>query len=300
MTQPNRSTTAGRVYLDLQAQARREHRPTDELLVFYVLERFLYRLSRSPHRDRLVLKGGMLLAAFHERRPTGDVGLLARATPNNVDSIAQLVREVIAATDVDDGVVYELEQLHSQVIREGETYAGVRVVVPARVARANHPLRVDINVGDPITPKPIELDYPALLGSSFRVVSYPLVSVLAEKIVTMIDRGDATTRERDFADVLLITTRHNIDAGQLSSAISATAAHRGSDIQPLTQILIDLAAERQNYLQRSGLTPTLPSIYEQAIADVARFADPVLAGSVQSGRWDSSGRTWITGQSQDT
>jgi hypothetical protein len=246
----------------------------------------------------------MLLAAFHERRPTRDVDLLARATPNDVDSITQLVRDVIAAIEVDDGVIYELTQLRSQVIREGETYAGVRVVVPARVARANHPLRVDINVGDPVTPKPIELDYPALLGSSFRVVSYPLVSVLAEKIVTMIDRGDATTRERDFADVLLITTRHHIDAGQLSAAILATASHRGSSVQPLIQILIDLAAERQNnwqrYLQRSGLTPILPSTYQQAIAEIANFADPILSGTVQSGRWDPSLKTWIESRSQDT
>ena len=68
MTRPTRATSAGRAYLDLQARARRERRLTEELLVLYVLERFLFRLSRSPHRSRLVLKGGMLLAAFEERR----------------------------------------------------------------------------------------------------------------------------------------------------------------------------------------------------------------------------------------
>ena len=62
MSQPTRQTTTGRVYLDLRARARREGRPTDELLVLYVLERFLYRLSLSSHRSRFVLKGGMLLA----------------------------------------------------------------------------------------------------------------------------------------------------------------------------------------------------------------------------------------------
>jgi hypothetical protein len=70
MTRPARDTTAGRVYLDLQRKARAEARGTDELLVLYVLERFLYRLSISEFRDQFVLKGGMLLAAFDERRPT--------------------------------------------------------------------------------------------------------------------------------------------------------------------------------------------------------------------------------------
>ena len=80
MSRPTRATSGGRAYLSLQARARSEGRPTGELLVLYVLERFLYRLSVSEHRDRLVLKGGMLLAAFDERRPTGDVDLLARSS----------------------------------------------------------------------------------------------------------------------------------------------------------------------------------------------------------------------------
>ena len=75
MSQPSRDSTAGRAYLDLQARARREGRPTDELLVLYILERFLYRLSVSVHRNRFVLKGGVLLAAFDVRRPTRDIDL---------------------------------------------------------------------------------------------------------------------------------------------------------------------------------------------------------------------------------
>lgn len=84
MNIPSRDSKAGQVYLDLQAKARREHRPTDELFEMYVLERFLYRLSLSAYRNRLVLKGGMLLAAFDDRRPTRDVDLLARATTSEL------------------------------------------------------------------------------------------------------------------------------------------------------------------------------------------------------------------------
>jgi hypothetical protein len=106
MTRATRGTPAGRAYLDLRALARRDGRPTDEVLVLFVLERFLYRLSLSAYRERFVLKGGMLLAAFGERRPTRDVELLARATANDVDTVAVLVRDVLAV-EVDDGIVFD-------------------------------------------------------------------------------------------------------------------------------------------------------------------------------------------------
>jgi hypothetical protein len=113
MSRPTRETTAGRVYLDLRKRARAEGRGTDELLVLYVLERFLHRLSISAHRDRLVLKGGMLLAVFEERRPTRDVDLLGMAIANDAESVASLVTE-ITAIEVDDGVVLRPEQLTTQ------------------------------------------------------------------------------------------------------------------------------------------------------------------------------------------
>ena len=215
MTRPTRETTAGRVYLDLRKRARAEGRGTDELLVLYVLERFLYRLSISVHRDRLVLKGGMLLAVFEERRPTRDVDLLGMAIANDVESVAALVTE-ITAIEVDDGVVFRPEQLTTQTIREQDVYAAVRVTMPATVATAEVALKVDVNVGDPVTPAPVEVTYPALLDEPFTMIGYPLETVLAEKLVTMIARGDTTTRDRDFADVWLLTGHHRIGRQQVA------------------------------------------------------------------------------------
>jgi|AntDryMetagUQ889_1029465.scaffolds.fasta_scaffold14999_1 predicted nucleotidyltransferase component of viral defense system len=297
MTRPSRHTSAGRAYLDLRALARRDGRPTDEVLVLFVLERFLYRLSLSAHRERLVLKGGMLLAVFEERRPTRDVDLLARATRNNVETVVALIRDVLAV-EADDGVVFDTAGLTARVIREGEIYAGVRIVVPARVDRARHPLRVDVNVGDPVTPAPVEVDFPALLAEPFRVVAYPIETVLAEKIVTMIDRGDATTRERDFADVVLLTRRPEIDAKRLSEAIAATASHRRSELRALQDVLVTLGIVRQGqwerFVRRHDLGADLPDNYGEAIAMVAEFADPLLSGAVTSGHWDPLRRTWPT------
>ncbi len=182
------------------------------------------------------------------------------------------------------------------MIRSDERYAGVRIVVPARLDRARRPLRVDVSVGDPVTPAPAEIDFPALLAEPFRVVAYPIETVLAEKIVTMIDRGDATRRERDFADVVLLTRRPAITAGPLAAAIAATASHRDSELRPLREVLVSLGALRQGewgrFVRRHDLGPDLPGTYEEAIVTVAEFADPVVTGAVTSGRWDPVRRTW--------
>ncbi|HSK27025.1 MAG TPA: nucleotidyl transferase AbiEii/AbiGii toxin family protein [Jiangellales bacterium] len=295
MSRPSRATTGGRAYLDLQARARREGRPTDELLVLYVLERFLFRLSMSPHRDRLVLKGGMLLAAFDERRPTADVDLLARAVSNDVESVSRVVAEVLAV-EVDDGVDFEPAGSPASVIRDADPYTGVRITVPARVDRARHPLRVDVNVGDPVTPSPVDIPYPALLGEPFTLLGYPLESVLAEKVVTMVDRGDTTTRERDFADVYALTSRHAVDAASLLAAVHATGAHRGSDLRPLADAVVELADRRQVHWQRfvvrAGLASAVPASFAEAIEAIAAFADPVLRGDLTEGRWDPTQRRW--------
>jgi hypothetical protein len=295
MNPVRRDTMAGRVYLDLQALARRNGRPTQELLVLYVLERFLFRLSRSDYRDRLVLKGGMLLAALDSRRPTADIDFLANAVANDVETIAGVVRS-ICATTVDDGAAYEPDRLTARIIRDAELYAGVRMAVPARVDRARTALRVDVNVGDPVTPGPVEVDYPGLLEGSFSLLGYPLPTVIAEKVVTMIDRGTATTRERDFADVALLSRRHPVEAAELLAAVRATAEHRGSALRPLAGWLDALGPARQAswsaYVARSGLADLLPADYSEAIATVAEFVDPLLIGAVTNARWDPLTRRW--------
>jgi hypothetical protein len=252
--------------------------------VLYVLERFLYRLSISEFRDQFVLKGGMLLAAFDERRPTRDVDLLGLATTIDADSVAAVMAE-IAAIEVDDGVIFRPDQLTTRMIRDQDVYAAVRVVMPASVATAALALKVDVNVGDPVTPGPAEVSYPALLDEPFTMVGYPLATVLAEKLVTMIARGDTTTRDRDFADVWLLTGRHPIAVDAVRAAMVATADHRDVPLARLGGILSRLAVDRQDgwrrYIVRAGLDADVPASLAAVIADVIAFAN----GRKGRGRW---------------
>jgi Nucleotidyl transferase AbiEii toxin, Type IV TA system len=106
-------------------------------------------------------------------------------------------------------------------------------------------LRIDLSVGDPVTPAPIDVDYPSLLDRSFTLRGYPIATVLAEKIVTLIERGDTNTRERDVADIVVLARRHRPGDDELLAAITATAAYRNARVQPISAAVKALGELRQ-------------------------------------------------------
>lgn len=300
MTRPTRATAGGRAYLDLQNLARRESRSTQELLVLYVLERFLARLADGQHREKFVLKGGMLLAALNARRPTVDADLLATHLSNQTEEVLARVTEIADTTmDPDDGVRYLTGSARARIIREGDLYSGVRVTMAATVADASVKLQLDINFGDPMTPAPSTITYPGLREDfpPVQVLGYPLPTVLAEKLTTAIRLGAANSRIRDFADVWTLTGIHDLDASQLRAALVATAAHRQITLIPLSASVADLAIARGNsyttYRRRLGEDGAhLPADLTTLMNDVIAFIDPLLHGEVPQ-RWDAKSRRWI-------
>jgi hypothetical protein len=141
-------------------------------------------LAASEYRKRFVLKGGVLLAAFDDRRPTRDIDFQARQLTNDADTLGRVISE-IAALPVDDGLVFDTARVATEIIREDGGYPGVRVRTGASIDRAQLRFAVDINVGDPIEPGPLDVSLPTLLGQPpLSLLGYPLSMVLAEKVVT--------------------------------------------------------------------------------------------------------------------
>jgi predicted nucleotidyltransferase component of viral defense system len=285
--------TPREVYRALQRRAREERRGTQELFEFYLLERFLYRLSVSPYRERFVLKGGLLLTVLGARRPTRDADVLARGVAADEENLLAVVGE-IANIPSDDGLTFDASAARAAVIREQTAYPGLRISVPATLGTARLRLRLDVNLGDPVGPQ--EIEYPTLLSDEpINLLGYPVEAVIAEKVETMISRGDANTRERDYADVLALSKVHPVEATRLRQALEETAAHRGTRLVPLEQALDTLPVARQRdwraFLDRSRLT-TMPESFEQAVAGVANFVDPVLRGDLDLVRWDPSAGEW--------
>ncbi len=295
MTAPTRATIAGRAYLDLRNLARVNRRPVDELQQLYILEAFLLRLTHSQFVDRLVLKGGVLLAAFNERRPTRDIDLQAQAIENNVDAVRRTVCE-IAAIGLDDGVIFEIADATAEVIRDEETYTGVRVAMTAQLASARPRFRVDVNVGDPVSPAPEIVRLPRLLGGEIRMRAYTLPTIYAEKIVTAIDRGTVNTRWRDFADIYLLSRRHAVDGTELVRSIQSVVAHRQVLLVPLADVLAgygEIGKERWiAWRRRQLLEDRLPVQFAEVVSAVTSFADPAITGTAKDRTWDPAAGVW--------
>jgi hypothetical protein len=286
---------ARRRYQELQRRARELGQPTWELLELYALEGFLARLATSPHRSTLVLKGGMLLAAFELRRPTRDVDVHAQQLVGDVEVVRDVVAEV-AAIDVADGLDYDTSTAEAELIREQDIYSGVRVSLPARLATGEMKLQVDVNVGDPIRPAPIDVEVPRILDDSpIGLRGYPMVMVLAEKIVTAVQRGTANTRWRDFADIYLLSRRREVVGQELQEALRAVAGHRGVELRALDRVLegyVAIAQERWARWQATNLAGRVPEQFDEILDHVVDLADPALAGEVGDANWSPVELAW--------
>jgi hypothetical protein len=243
-----------------------------------------------------MLKGGLLLAALDARRPTRDADLRAEIHGGEADILA-LVREV-AAIRVYDGVMYHTDQASTAPIRDEDRYGGVRVTMPASIGQARLKLALDINIGDPVTPGAVRTAYPALLpGDDFELWTYPIETVLAEKLVTALDRGQTNTRERDWADMWRLTNTHHLAGDELHLAVTRTADHRGVTLVPLSSRLGTLIESRspayRTWRRRQNRdADAYPEQFTTVVEQVVAFADPLLTGQAAGRHWQPATRTW--------
>ncbi len=244
----------------------------------------------------------MLLAAYQLRRPTTDVDFAGVQVSNEVESVRQLVAEVastVLPTQLDDGLAFDLDDVRAETIREDDEYSGVRVRLVARLATAKETFHVDVNVGDPILPAPTEISLPRLLEQTpIRLQGYPLEMVLAEKVVTALQRGPASTRWRDFGDVYQLTEHHIFRAKELRQALHAVASHRRVELSGLEDALDGYAEIGQprwaTWRRKLQLTDSLPEDFGDALDALRRFAEPILSGFVDdSESWDPIRRGWV-------
>jgi predicted nucleotidyltransferase component of viral defense system len=205
--------------------------PMELLLTRYALERLLHRLSLSPHRERFVLKGAMLLTTWFDEphRATRDVDLLGFGDPAH-EALLGTFREVMAI-DADDGVVFDLEGLAIEAIREEVEYGGSRLRTTAALAGARIPITVDIGFGDAVEPGVEDIDLPVLLDMpSPHLRAYPPETVIAEKFHAMVILGRANSRMKDYYDVWILTSALDLDPERLRRAVVATFERRNTAI----------------------------------------------------------------------
>jgi predicted nucleotidyltransferase component of viral defense system len=239
----NRENSA-RLKAKIRNIAKEKNIAAQVVLQNYMFERFLERLSVSEYRDKFILKGGLLIAAMVglDTRSTMDMDVTIRSWPLDKEHIRTVI-EKICAIIIDDGIGFHFAGIVP--IRDDDEYGGFRVSLNSVYEIINAPLSIDITSGDVITPKPIRRTFRQLFNEErqFELWTYNVETILAEKVETILRRGEYNTRPRDYYDVYIIVKTQEYDAGIFSQALAATANHRGTteQIKPRLQILTTIS-----------------------------------------------------------
>lgn len=222
---PNRSASVRQRLLNL---SRSQRRPFQEVLQFYVMERFLYRLSQSKYAERFILKGVLILQVWQSplTRPTRDIEMLGR-TDNSPESLAEQVRDIVQARTLEDGLVFETDALQVEAITEDADYQGVRIRLQATLAGARARLQLDIGFGDAVLPASQLMRYPTLLDfPAPELLCYSRESAIAEKLQAMVALGELNSRMKDFYDIWLLSRQFTFELSGLRVAVEATFNRR--------------------------------------------------------------------------
>jgi len=253
--------------------------PTQEYLIRHTLESFLDRLTRTPHAGDFVLKGGVLLAAYGARRPTKDADANAVSADVTAGSLTQVVRD-IAEVDLDDGVVFDVDTITVQEIREQARYPGLRVRVAVSVGPWTGAAAWDVSTGDPIVPPPREVTIDRILGDPITLLGYAPETTIAEKGVTILERGITSTRWRDYVDIVQLA-RQGIDPDELLRSARAVARHRGVILEPVAPHLASYGEVAQAkwaaWRRKERLESACEENLDDQIALVAFHLDSVFA-----------------------
>ena len=266
--------------------ARTQQEELQSLLTRYAIERFLYRLSQTEHRQHFILKGANVFALWlgATHRPTRDVDFLGYGS-DEVESIVEAFQAVCCQPVEEDGLVFDAEIVKGAAIRENAPYAGIRITLRGTLGKATIPMQIDIGFGDVVTPAAQEAELPTLLdGPPARLLTYPRETVIAEKCEAMVDLGLGNTRMKDFYDLWFLATHFDFEGPLLCQAIAATFRRRGTIVPPLPPLALtaafyeDASRQRQwkSFQVRSGVPTQADLSLEECVAVLRAFLLPLF------------------------
>lgn len=298
---PATTGLAQSVHTRLVAHAKRLGTDPNFVLTRYAVERFLYRLSRSRHAERFVLKGALLLLAWlgETIRPTRDADLLGLLSLTD-DALAALFAEVCDVEVEPDAMSFDGSSVSVSAIRQEDAYGGRRIALRARLGNARLSVQVDVGFGDAVTPPPEWLDYPSLLDFPRpRLRAYGVETTVAEKVHAMVVLGPKNSRMRDFYDVYVLATRRGFRGESLGRALRATFERRRTALpdtlptllMPESAQVAEKAVQWRAFLRKSGLS-SAPEEFRAVVSALAEFLAPVIAAA-REGKAFKAG--WIAG-----
>ena len=189
----------------------------------YFMQRFLERVALSEYRDHFILKGGMLVASIVglNTRATMDIDTTVKAVSLTREDAVRMIEKIIAV-EIPDGTSFQITKVTD--IMEEHDYPGLRFMLEARLEKLQQTIKIDISTGDVITPHAVEYSFPLMFEDrSISIWTYNLETLLGEKLETIMARGTANTRMRDFYDLHVLSTQQQFDPEVLKEAFLATS-----------------------------------------------------------------------------
>ncbi len=287
----------------LANRARERGETFDIVLTRYALERLLFRLGQSEHRDCFILKGAMLFSLWTDTpyRETRDLDLLGSGS-NDVRHLGETFRSLCVLSVTDDGVMFDPDSVQAEPMREEENYAGGRVRLVATIAGARLSLQIDIGFGDAVTPAPEEISYPALLPfPAARIRAYPKETVVAEKYEALVSLGMTNSRMKDFYDLWVMSSTFAFDGEVLAAAVGATFSRRQTALPEAVPLAMTaaFAQDRQKDVQWSSFVrrakpsvppPALPAVMDTLKAFLLPVSEALKNGQPFVSQWTANDR----------
>ena len=271
------------------------------VLTRFATERLLYRLYRSRHVDRFVLKGGLLLLIWFGEtfRVTRDADLLGFGDLSD-NSLVAILSEICTTEVEPDAVMFDTSSIRISSIRPEDIYGGRRITLLARLGSARIRLQVDVGMGDTTIPEPEWIEYPGILDFPRpRLRAYRPETVIAEKAHAMVQLGTKNSRMRDFFDVSMLSQRESFDSKFLAAAFRATFDRRETAIPTGIPMVLtaefahlpDKRAQWTGFLKKNRLT-TVPEDIATILRVLAEFLAPIFNAGTQK---KDGGSLWPPG-----
>lgn len=271
------------------------------LLVYYGLERTIYRISVSPYADHFVLKGGILLYAIYGgnyQRATTDIDLLAQRISNSGEEIQTIFSDIFSLP-CDDPLFFDISSLDVHDITEFKEYHGLHLSITAYLDKTKIPIAIDIGYGDIVYPNSVKMDFPTLLKNEIPIINaYSLETIVSEKLEAIIRNGMLNSRYKDFYDIYMLSSNYSFDYHDLKEAIIQTFRNRHTSIPTNIADSIHLFQNEPlhqrrwtSFLKKKSVSQQIS--LENAVDKILLFLSPLLSDCTDFSTWDPKAEKWL-------
>lgn len=294
MTEPVKNITAS-IQARLKNEAEKKGRPFAEILQYYAMERFLFRLSKTKYATKFILKGGLLFYVWNIplRRSTKDIDFRGYVV-NSRESLLQIFREIIAESAPEDGIIFDPKSISVEETQIEADYQGIRAKLIAHLGRSKIPVQIDIGFSDEVASKVESVNYPNILPDleQVRMKGYLKESVVAEKFHAMVRHAELNSRMKDYYDLWLISETFDFDSQSLQKAIETTFKKRDTKLpneRPIA-LTIGYASVNQvrwsNFLKKMSLETNESNDFVNIIERIWTFLQHPVYASINKTKSD--------------